>query len=144
MGLDFLITAKIEYISKKTGDLNTMESDVCYWRKDYGIRDRLVNEYGKGLDDVIIDVPIENIPDLIEEIWDYANNVDNIDSVFCKEYESAYCISQIPALVELKYAFERLKKNDCNIEFNYLDFDAEELEDVDKIKNLEVTLVNSY
>lgn len=143
MGLDFFITAKIEYINKKKGKLDSMESDVCYWRKDYGIRNRLIDEYGKGLDDVMVNVPIENIPDLIEEIWNYANDIDNINSVFCKEYESAYCISQIPALIELKYAFEKLKKNDCDIEFNYLDFEAEELEDAE-IKNLEVTLVNSY
>ena len=73
MGLDFSIAAKIEYIDKKNNP-DSIELEICYWRKDYGLRDKLVNKQMKedADNDVIVHFDMMDIPEIMEDIKEYA------------------------------------------------------------------------
>lgn len=143
MGLDFSIEAKIEYIDKKNNP-DSIELEVCYWRKDYGLRDKLVNKYMKedADNDVIVHFDIMDIPEIMEDIKEYALDVDNIDSAFDKRHESCKCFDQLPSLQSLKFLCDDIFCNN-EIDEDYYDLDIN-TDEIKKITNIDLYFVNSY
>lgn len=143
MGLDFSIAAKIEYIDKKNNP-DSIELEVCYWRKDYGLRDKLVNKYMKenADNDVIVHFDIMDIPEIMEDIKEYALDVDNIDSAFDKRYESCKCFNQLSSLQSLKFLCDDIFcNNELDEDYYNLDINTDEIK---KITNINLYFVNSY
>lgn len=143
MGLDFSIVAKIEYIDKKNNP-DSIELEICYWRKDYGLRDKLVNKYMKedAEDDVIVPFDMMDIPEIMKDIEDYALDVDNIDSVFDKRYESCKCFHQLSSLQSLKFLCDDIFCNN-ELDEDYYDLDIN-TDEIKKITNINLYFVNSY
>ena len=143
MGLDFSICAKIEYIDMKN-NLDSIELEVCYWRKDYGLRDKLIDKYinENAEDDVIVPFDMMDMPEIMKDIEEYALDVDNIDSVFDKRHESCKCFDQLSSLQSLKFLCDDIY---CNNELaeDYYDLDID-TEVIKKIINIELYFVNSY
>ena len=143
MGLDFSIAAKIEYIDKKNNP-DSIELEVCYWRKDDGLRDKLVNKYMKedADNDVIVHFDMMDIPEIMEDIKEYALDVDNIDSAFDKRYESCKCFNQLSSLQSLKFLCDDIFCNN-EIDEDYYDLDIN-TDEIKKITNIDLYFVNSY
>lgn len=143
MGLDFSIDAKIEYIDMNNKP-DSIELEVCYWRKDYGLKNKLIDKYIKedALDDVIVPFDMMDIPEIMKDIEEYALDVDNIDSVFDKRYESCKCFDQLSALQSLKFLCDDIY---CNSELdeNYYNLDISP-DEIKKITNIKLYFVNSY
>ena len=143
MGLDFSIVAKIEYIDKKNNP-DSIELEVCYWRKDYGLRDKLVNKYMKEDADKedIVHFDMMDIPEIMEDIKEYALDVDNIDSVFDKRHESCKCFDQLSSLQSLKFLCDDIYcNNEPDEDYYDLDINTDEIK---KITNIDLYFVNSY
>ena len=143
MGLDFSIEAKIEYIDKKNNP-DSIELEICYWRKDYGLRDKLVNKYMKedAENDVIVPFDMMDIPEIMKDIEDYALDIDNIDSRFDKRHESCKCFDQLSSLQSLKFLCDDIYCNN-ELDEDYYDLDIS-TEDIKKITNIDLYFVNSY
>ena len=143
MGLDFSILSKIEYIDKKNNP-DSIELEVCYWRKDYGLRDKLVNKYMKedANNDVIVPFDMMDIPEIMEDIKEYALDVDNIDSAFDKRHESCKCFNQLSSLQSLKFLCDDIFCNN-EIDEDYYDLDIN-TDEIKKITNIDLYFVNSY
>lgn len=143
MGLDFSICAKIEYIDNKNNP-DSIELEICYWRKDYGLRDKLVNKYIKedADDDVIIPFDMMDIPEIMKDIEDYALDIDNIDSIFDKRHESCKCFDQLSALQSLKFLCDDIFCNN-ELDEDYYDLDIN-TDEIKKITNIDLYFVNSY
>mgnify|MGYP006874320240 CR=1 FL=1 len=143
MGLDFSICAKIEYTDIKNNP-SSFELEVCYWRKDYGIRDKLIDKYIKedAEGDVIVPFDMMDIPEIMKDIEEYALDVDNIDSIFDKRHESCSCFDQLASLQSLKFLCDDVFCNE-ELDEDYYDLDIS-TDEIKKITNIELYFVNSY
>lgn len=111
MGLDNGIIIKtldidLPHLKKYEWLADKGETEVCYWRKFWGFRDEVVNEFNCGAGDLILDPPkIDIIIEILENFLERDYYDDYGDSIW--EYDE-YLLHNIKCLQNLKYVKQYL------------------------------------